>query len=60
MIATLLEALGAPSELITDYITKSVSLKYLQHSCVLGISNPSDGSRLPAGHVFVPGLKETM
>ena len=58
MIATLFEGIGAPSGLCTDYISKSVSPKYLQHSWVLGLSNPSYGSRLPAGHVFVPGLKE--
>jgi hypothetical protein len=57
MIATLFEGLGAPSELCTDYISKSVSPKYLKHSRVLGLSNPSYGSRQPAGHVFVPGLK---
>ena len=51
MIATLFEGCGTTSELCTDYISKSVSLKYLQHSWVLGLLDPSHGSRLPAGPI---------
>ena len=58
MIATLFKGLGTPSELCIDYISKSVSPKYVLHSWVLGLSNPVYGSRQPAGRVVVPGLKE--
>jgi RNA dependent RNA polymerase len=57
MITRLWQGLGVPKALCDDYVKKSVKHQHLNHGWVVGLADPSNGSTLPNGHVFVTGMR---
>jgi hypothetical protein len=59
MILSQFKALGVSDETLKQYVEESCRPggKYLQHSCVVGVADPT--SAIPPGHVFVTGVLGT-